>query len=322
MSNRIRRAEAGNRGAGNDDAAGDYPDARNARQPRRTRARRKIVKMGKNKRAPSAGWIVIVAVGSAACLPAQTLLDKGYRQMYNLDFAAAHATFAEFERENPKDAMGPVSDAAAYLFTEFDRLNILRSDYWIKDESFWVVNKPVGDAVLKKKFEDTLWWGQQMATETLKQSPDDMDAMLAETMGLGLHADYHALIEKKNLQALGEVKQSRTLAEKLLAVHPEVYDAYIAPGIENYLLSQKPLAIRWFLRLGGAETDRQLGIRNTRITAEKGRYFMPYARLLLAIADLRDNNREGAKQKLTWLSSEYPGNRLYREELERLVISK
>jgi hypothetical protein len=118
------------------------------------------------------------------------------------------------------------------------------------------------------------------------------------------------------------VKQSRNLAEKLLAVHPDIYDAYIAPGIENYLLSQKPVAIRWFLRLGGAETDRQLGIKNTTITAEKGHYFMPYARLLLAIADLRDNNREGAKQKLTWLATEYPGNHLYREELERLVIAK
>jgi len=257
-----------------------------------------------------------------APLPESALLDKGYRQMYNLDFAAAHATFAQYERENPQSAMGPVSDAAAYLFTEFDRLNILRSDYWIKDESFWVVNKPTGDPGLKKKFEDVLARGQALATAELKRSPDDADAMLATTMGMGIHADYLALIEKKNLTALSEVKQSRTAAEKLLAAHPEVYDAYIAPGIENYLLSQKPIAIRWFLRLGGAETDRQLGIQKTRITAEKGHYFMPYARLLLAIADLRDNNREGAKQKLTWLNTEYPGNHLYREELERLVISK
>lgn len=255
-----------------------------------------------------------------AGLSAETLLDKGYRQMYNLDFGAAHGTFAEYERANPADAMGPVSDAAAYLFSEFDRLNILRSEYWIKDESFFVVNKPKGDPALKKKFEDVLARGQTLAAETMKHAPTDSDAMLAATMGLGLHADYLALIEKKNLTALSEVKQSRTLAEKLLAVHPDVYDAYIAPGIENYLLSQKPLAIRWFLRLGGAETDRELGLQKTRITAEKGHYFLPYARLLLAIADLRDNNRDGAKQKLAWLAAEYPGNHLYREELERLVV--
>jgi len=256
-------------------------------------------------------------------LPAQTLLDKGYRQMYNLDFPAAHATFAEFERANPANAMGPVSDAAAYLFTELDRLNILRSDYLTKDESFFVINKPApGDPQLRKKFEDVLGRGRQLAAATLKQSPGDPDAMLASTMGLGLHANYLAMIEKKNLPALSEVKESTALAQKLLEAHPEVYDAYIAQGIENYLLSQKNAAIRWFLRLGGAQTDKQVGIEKTGITAEKGHYFMPYARLLLAIQELRDNNRVDAKLKLSWLAAEYPGNHLYREELERLVIAK
>jgi hypothetical protein len=268
------------------------------------------------------GCLAFVSSGIADGLPTENLLDKGYWQMYNLDFKQAHATFAEYERTNPTSAMGPVSDAAAYLFTEFDRLNILRSDYLTKDESFFVVNKPVGDPALKKSFESVLNRGQQLAAEKLKESPTDADAMLATTMGLGLHANYLAMIEKKNLPALSEVKQSRALAEKLLTVHPDVYDAYIAQGIENYLLSQKNMAIRWFLRMTGAETDRQLGIQKTSITAEKGHYFMPYARLLLAIADLRDNNREGAKQKLNWLAGEYPGNHLYREELERLVIAK
>jgi hypothetical protein len=266
---------------------------------------------------------VSVARAEVPNLPSQPLLDKGYREMYNLEFIAAHTTFADYERANPTSAMGPVSDAAAYLFTELDRLGVLRSDYLTKDESFFTANKPPpGDPTIKKKFEDALARGQKLADAKLKQSPDDADALLASTMGLGLHANYLAMIEKKNFAALSEVKQSTALAQKLLAVHPDIYDAYIAQGIENYLLSQKPGAVRWFLRLGGAQTDKQVGIEKTSVTAEKGHYFMPYARLLLAIQELRDNNREGAKQKLTWLASEYPGNHLYREELERLVIAK
>jgi hypothetical protein len=266
--------------------------------------------------------LLLVAALAPRADCAESLLDQGYRQMYNLDFAAAHKSFAQFEETNPTDAMGPVSDAAAYLFTEFDRLGILRSDYLTKDESYFVVNKPKGDPVIRRKFEAALQRGDRAAAAKLKESPQDADAMLAETMSLGLHANYDAMIDRKHLSALSEIKESRALAEKLLAVHPDVYDAYIAQGIENYLLSQKNVAIRWFLRLGGAQTDRELGLELCGITAEKGHYFKPYARLLLAIADLRDNNREGAKQKLQWLSSEYPGNHLYREELERLVIAK
>jgi hypothetical protein len=242
--------------------------------------------------------------------------------MYNLNFTAAHQTFAQFEKTNPSDAMGPVSDAAAYLFTEFDRLGILKSDYLTKDESYFVANKPKGNPEIRKKFDAALDRGDKIAAEKLKEAPGDPDAMLAETMSLGLHANYDAMIDRKHLAALSEVKESRQLAQKLLTVHPDVYDAYIAQGIENYLLSQKNVALRWFLRLGGAQTSREVGLEKCGITAEKGHYFKPYAQLLLAIADLRDNNRNGAKQKLQWLSKEYPGNHLYREELERLVIAK
>ena len=253
---------------------------------------------------------------------AESLLDQGYREMYNLNFTAAHQTFGQFGKTNPTDAMGPVSDAAAYLFTEFDRLGILRSDYLISDESYFVANKPKGDPEIRKKFDAALKLGDKVAEAKLKESPTDPSAMLAQTMSLGLHANYDAMIDRHHLAALSEVKESREMAQKLLAIHPDVYDAYIAQGIENYLLSQKNVALRWFLRLGGAQTNREVGLEKCGITAEKGHYFKPYAQLLLAIADLRDNNRNGAKQKLTWLSKEYPGNHLYREELERLVIAK
>ncbi len=291
-----------------------------------------IVVMRKNLAVSAAGCLLLifgalapfsVAQAATSSLPNAVLLDKGYREMYNLEFIAAHGTFADYERANPNSAMGPVSDAAAYLFTELDRLNILRSDYLTKDESFFTANKPPpADPTIKKKFETALSRGQKLADAKLKQSPNDADALLASTMGLGLHANYLAMIEKKNFAALSEVKESTALAQKLLVVHPDVYDAYIAQGIENYLLSQKNAAIRWFLRMGGAQTDKQVGIEKTSVTAEKGHYFMPYARLLLAIQELRDNNRVDAKQKLTWLATEYPGNHLYREELERLVIAK
>jgi hypothetical protein len=89
-------------------------------------------------------------------------------------------------------------------------------------------------------------------------------------------------------------------------------------GVENYLLSLKPAVVRWALRLGGAQTDKDTGIARLRITAEKGRYLKPYARLLLAVAAVRDRNPGEARRMLSWLSSEFPQNQLYREELAKL----
>ena len=248
----------------------------------------------------------------------KTAVDEAYRQMYNLEFADAHRTLAEWERSHPDDPMGPVSDAAAWLYSEFDRLRVLQSEYFVENHSFFGMHKLVADPTAKRKFEEDLAKTGELADRALKKSPNDENALLAQILRSGLHSDYLAMIEKKYMAALSEVKISRGLAERVLAAHPDLYDAYLAIGTENYLLSQKPAPVRWLLHIGGAETDKQMGIDKLRLTARKGRYLAPYARLILAVADLRDNDVAHARQELATLAAEFPHNHLYREELAKL----
>src|SRR5512133_3439512 len=81
-----------------------------------------------------------------------TPLDHGYRQMYNLQFDAAHHSFQNWERVHPDDPLGPVSDAAAYLFSEFDRLHILQSEFFLDNNSIFQFRRPNADPSVKKKF--------------------------------------------------------------------------------------------------------------------------------------------------------------------------
>lgn len=238
--------------------------------------------------------------------------------MYNLQFGPAHSVFRDWETTHPADPMGPVSDAAAYLFAEFDRLRILQSEFFVDDENFFHMRRLSPDPKVKAAFEDSLARGERLSSAALAKSPDDVNAQLATLLRIGLHADYLALVEKRNMAALTEVKQGRAVAEQVLAKHPDCYDAWLAIGVENYLLSLKPAPVRWLLRLGGAQTDKDVGVARLRITAEKGRYLMPYARLLLAVAAVRDKRTTEARQILTWLTAEFPHNRLYQEELAKL----
>jgi len=262
---------------------------------------------------------VLVLVAVLAPLSAQTgLLDRGYRDMYNLDFEAAHVVFHDYQKLNPADPLGPVSDAAAYLFSEFDRLSILQSEFFVNNNSFFSLQRRQPDAAAKADLDRDLRRADELASAVLTGAPDDANALLASVMRSGLHADYLSLIEKRNVAALTEVKRGRAIAERLLSKHPDCYDGYLAVGLENYILSLKPAPVRWILRAGGAETNKEIGIEKMRLTAEKGHYLKPYARLLLAVAALRDKNKPEAGRILTWLSSEFPQNRLYREELARL----
>lgn len=251
--------------------------------------------------------------------PEQTLLDEGYGQMYNSDFAAAHRSFSEWEKLHPKDPMGAVSDAAAYLFSELDRLHVLKSEFFTDDAGFVRREHSLSaDPAVKRFFEQALQRARLEASAVLARSPDDENALLATVLTHGLRADFLSFIEKRNLPALSEAKQARRIAQRLLALHPECYDAYLAIGVENYLLSLRALPLRWLLRLGGAQTSKQTGVERLRMTAEKGRYLGPFARLLLAVAALRDSKTAEARRQLAWLAARFPQNVLYRDELKKL----
>jgi len=245
-------------------------------------------------------------------------LESGYRQMYNLDFDGAHQTFGAWEGSHPQDPMGPVSNAAAYLFAEFDRLHILESEFFTDDKKFEHRQRFEPDAKTRSAFEAELTRADQLSDQILSHAPQDAAAMFSKVMVGGLRGDYMALVEKRNLAALSTIKSARALAERLLSQNPSYYDAYLAVGIENYLLGVNPAPVRWLLRLGGAQTDKEEGIAKLRLTAEKGHYLAPYARLLLAVAALRDHNLPQARTLLAGLADEFPHNPLYRRELARL----
>jgi hypothetical protein len=255
----------------------------------------------------------------AANLSAATdLLAQGYSAMYNLKFDDAHRDFQDYQHADPADPMGPVSNAAAYLFFEFDRLKILHSEFFADNQSFFSKKKPPANPQVKRDFEAALAQSKRLADALLQKHPDDRSALLANVMRIALHADYLALIEKDNWQALTEIKQARTDADALVRKYPDCFDAYLAMGVENYLLSQKAAPVRMFLRMTGAQTNKEEGMVKLRIVAAKGEYLRPYAKILLAIAALRDGNKAEAVNLLRELAAMFPRNGLFQEELKKL----
>lgn len=246
------------------------------------------------------------------------VLERGYQDMYNLDFSAAHQIFRGYQKAHPDDPMGYVSNAAAYLFSEFDRLHILESDLFTNDAKFEHRGKQAPDPSVKVEFEGELSKADDAAGKILAQNPDDVNALFAQVLSNGLRGDYTALIEKRNIASLSYMKNSRLIAQKLLAIDPNCYDAYLAVGVENYLLGVNSAPVRWILRMTGSETDKEQGLQRLRLTAEKGHYLAPFARLLLAVAALRDKDPQTARVLLAGLVKEFPGNQLYVNELQRI----
>src|SRR5215475_7191694 len=142
----------------------------------------------------------LCAIANASIQPVQ--LEEGYRQMYDMRFADAHETFRQYQAAHPDDAMGPVSDAAAYLFSEFDRLHILQSEFFTHDQHFVTDNKLTPDPALKQKFDTSIESARRMADAR----PNDNDALFAAVLSNGLQSDYSALIEKRYRTSFQQMK--------------------------------------------------------------------------------------------------------------------
>jgi len=247
-----------------------------------------------------------------------TAIDQGYRDLYNLDFPSAHIAFQQDLAAHPENPLPAVSDAAAYLFSEFDRLHIIDVELFADQNRFDNRSRLTPDPAIRKAFDDRTEQAGRLADAALKRNPNDANALYAKTCISGMRSDYALLIEKRDLAALNLSKEASAYSKQALAADPTLYDAYLASGVENYMLSLKPAPIRWILGFTGAGTNKDEGIRLLHITASKGHYLAPFARMMLAVAALRDNHPKEAKGILIALSKEYPRNTLYQREIARI----
>ena len=266
--------------------------------------------------------LLLLVLTPALAFPASPLtgnaLNDGYHDMYNLQFLDAHLKFEQWMASHPADPMGPVSDAAAWLFSEFDRLHVIDVQLFADQSRFDNRQRLTPDGAVRKHFDDRTDQAGRLADAALQQNPKDANALYVKTLISGMRSDYALMIEKRDLAALNYSKEASAYSKQALAADPTLYDAHLASGVENYMLSLKWAPLRWLLNFTGASTSREEGIRLLHLTAEKGHYLAPFARMMLAVAALRDNRPQEARDILTALSREYPQNSLYAQELARI----
>jgi hypothetical protein len=243
-----------------------------------------------------------------------TDLDQGYNNLYNANFAAARTNFHNWTQSHPEDPLGPASDAAALLFTEFHHLNIIEVELF-KDPTAQPDTSTPRNPNLRTDFDSRTQQAEKLADAILARSPHDAPALFAKMFIYGLRADYAEMLDKTDIKALRDSEKGADYSDRTLQADPQLYDAHIATGFENYMLSLKPMPIRFFARLMGGQTDKAKGISELKITAQHGHYLAPFAQILLAVAELREGNKTEARAILTDLTQKFPQNPLYARQL-------
>ncbi len=295
-------------------------DKRGCTQPdRRGRAPRDGGRLG---RVLLAGLAVVFAARTARAAPPDPQLDAGFRAMYALDFVSSQKSFADYERAHPEDSLGYAAEMVGVFFNEMNRLKLLDQQFSPGNESFFAKPQSPPDPQVRARIMDLSARARQMAEAKLRAEPGNEPALFALALTYGILGDYAALIDRHYWTSVKYGRQGEQYARRLLQQDPQFYDAYVWLGVSNFIYGSLALPLRWTARLFGLSGDKATGVANLQLAADKGAYLKPYAKVLLAIAYLREKNRPAAATLLAELSTEFPSNPLFAAQARRLATDK
>jgi hypothetical protein len=241
-------------------------------------------------------------------------LSAGFDLLYEQKFAEARETLVNWESRNKEEPFGEVAVAASYLFEELYLQGVLTSDFFLDEKKFQhgIDGRP--DPERMRLFREALARARQLARARLMIDRNDGEALFALTLAAGMESDAQSILQKRHLDGLKRMKEANGYAKRLLAQHPDASDAYIAPGIANYVIGSQSAGSRFALWFGGIRGNKKLGMEQVAKTAENGRYLRPFAKIILALAARREKQTALAQQLLRELNEEYPDNPLFRSE--------
>ncbi len=259
------------------------------------------------------------ALSLVAPLRTDASLDRVFARMYNLDFLAAHRLLDTRARGDRTDPLTYSVRAVADTFAEMQRLKILETEFFVDDAKVTSEKAPPPDPMARARIMGWVDEARRLAEARLKSSPNDRDALFALCMAANVMTDYTALVERKQLRGLRLAREVQTYAERLIALDPPVYDAYHAMGVLEYINSRVPFFVRWFVRFKEIEGSERKAMEYLQVVVNRGQYYGPFARVLLAVLHLRGNRPADARMLLADLAREFPENPLFPQELARVT---
>jgi hypothetical protein len=267
--------------------------------------------------------VLLLALASSlfaanAKLDTSTPVGQAFARLYNFDFPGAHAILDREIHSNPQDSLTYAVKAAAYLFAELHRLKILQMDFFEDDDKVVDRHKLTPDQTVRTEFFRMVDAAREHANVRLSAHPGDRDALFTLCMTAGLVTDYAALVERRRFGSFPLAKQTQAYVHKLQLLNPPIYDAYLAMGTTEYVVGSIPFFLRWFIHIENIEGNKQRGIETLQLVAERGRYYPPFARILLAAIAVREKRLADAQRFLAGVIEEYPENPLVRKELQRV----
>jgi tetratricopeptide (TPR) repeat protein len=229
------------------------------------------------------------------------LIRVGLNDMYNYDLNAADKKFDELIRRFPVHPIGYTHKAMVVWWKALcDRKNK------ILEETF---DRYIDEAIVK---------GQAI----LNKNQNDFYARLYTAAAYGNRTRFKATITRSYLAALRSGLKGHEHNKAALALRKDYIDCLIGTGAYNYFTGSLPIVIKPFAWMIGARGDKDKGIAQLELAAQKGEYGQTEAKTVLLGIYFNEKRFEDYKEMLISLIDQYPANPVYYVKLADFFIDQ
>ena len=232
----------------------------------------------------------------------ETHTQRGINEVYNLDFENAENEFRRLVVLRPKHPAGP---------------------FFLAMVQWWKIQTDLDNDQYDDQFHDALDGVIALCDEMLEHNQNDVTALFFKGGSIG----FQGRLETHRSQWLAAANAGRKalpIVQEAASLDPNNYDIQLGMGIYNYYAEivpreypfVKPLMV--FVPPG----DRQKGIEQLRLAAEKGKYASVEASyFLMQLYYQFEKNYPLALEIATRLHERFPNNMLFHKYLGRCYVS-
>jgi Tetratricopeptide repeat len=256
----------------------------------------------------------------AAMSPAEArrILDEGMDHFYNLEYDAALADFQQLRADDPRNPAWQNHVALGYFYKELYQAGVFEGDLFDASNRFFQTKKLLTDPVLENGFRQANQTAIRMCDLRLKENAKDKEALYACGVSYAARATHEGLVERSSLNFLTAARKANDYHSRLVQIDPHYYDAYLVPGIYDYVLGSLPRPVKFLLFFAGLAGDKQEGLQLVESTAQRGDGAKYDAQILLAVMYRRERRYADARHALQSLAAAFPRNYILPLEIASL----
>jgi tetratricopeptide (TPR) repeat protein len=239
---------------------------------------------------------------------ASRLLAEGLDHFYNLEYDQAISIFERLRADDSRNPSWQNHVALGYFYKQLYIAGALEGDLFGASNKFFRTRKIKTDPVLESRFRQANQTAGRICEQRLKENNRDEEALYACGVAYAARATHQGLIERSVLDSLGSARKANDYHTRLARVNPRFYDAYLIPGLYDFVLGSLPGPVKVLFFFAGLNGDKQRGIGLVEKVVQWGNGARHDARILLTVMYRREKRFGEARRTIQALADTFPRN--------------